>query len=345
VSTQAQQQPTGEVPPQMALMLMMTGYWVSQSIYVAARLGLADLLKDGPRTSEELAAETGTHAPTLYRLMRALASVGIFAEDEGGRFALTPLASAMQDGPGSARAMILHLGEAPSWQAWGDLLHSVRTGETAFAHVHGMEVFPFYAGRPESSQPFNQAMTEYSEAVGAAVTGAYDFSQFGRVIDVGGGQAGLITAILKANPAVKGVVFDLAQVVEGGRTRILAEGLAGRCEAVAGDFFKSVPEGGDAYVLKTIIHDWDEERAVAILQNINRAMQADGRLLLIETVVPPGNEPGLAKLGDLHMLVMTGGCERTEAGYRALFDAAGFELTRVIQTASPVSIIEGVRKK
>jgi ubiquinone/menaquinone biosynthesis C-methylase UbiE len=344
VSIQATQQQTGDMPPQMALMMMMTGYWVSQSIYVAAQLGLADLLKDGARTADELAESTGTHAPTLYRLLRALSSVGIFAEDENNRFSLTPLATALQTGPGSLRAMILHLGESPSWHAWGELLHSVRTGETAFIHAHGMEVFPFYANAPESSEPFNQAMTEYSEVVAAAVTKGYDFSQFNKVVDVGGGHAGLITAILKANPKVSGVVFDIGQVIEGGRARIESEGLADRCEAVAGDFFASVPEGGDAYVLKTIIHDWDDERAVAILKNIYEAMKADGKLLIIETVIPKGNEPSLSKLGDLHMLVMTGGCERTEDGYRALLRSAGFELTRVVPTESPMSIVEAIKK-
>ena len=343
MSTQAQPQPTNDVPPQMALMQMMTGYWVSQSIYVAAKLGIADLLKDGSKTSDELAATTGTHAPSLYRLLRALASVGLFIEDEKGRFTLTPLAAALQTAAGSARAMVLHLGERPSWQAWGDLLHSVRTGATAFPHANGMEVFPYYGQHPESQEPFNQAMTEYSEAVSGAVAEAYDFSQFGKVVDVGGGHGGLMTVILKRNPAVKGVVFDLPVVVGGTCSRIEAEGLADRCEVIGGDFFGSVPGGGDAYTLKTIIHDWDEERAGAILRNVHSAMNENGRLLIIETVIPVGNEPSLSKLSDVHMMVMTGGRERTEGEYGQLLESAGFKLTRVIPTESVVSIVEGVR--
>ncbi|HEX8142868.1 MAG TPA: methyltransferase [Pyrinomonadaceae bacterium] len=344
MSTQAQQQPVNEMPPQMVMLQMMSGYWVSQSLYVAARLGLADLLKDGPRTSEELARATGTHAPTLYRLLRALAGLGLFLEDEQGRFTLTPLSNTLQTGPGSVRAMILHLGEQPSWLAWGDLLRSVQTGETAFPRVNGMEVFPFYAAHPESQEPFNHAMTEASEVMSAAVTQAYDFSQFGKVVDVGAGHAGLITAILKSSPKVKGIAYDLPAVVEGAGERIEAEGLAGRCEAVGGDFFHSVPAGGDAYTLKMIIHDWDEARALSILRNIHGAMKDDGKLLIVETVIPEGNEPSFSKLGDLHMLVMTGGQERTAAQYQKLLDAAGFSLTRIIPTQSIVSIVEGIKK-
>jgi O-methyltransferase domain/Dimerisation domain len=333
MSTQAQTKAVSDAPPQMQMLEIMSGYWRSQSLYVAARLGLADLLKDGPQTSEELAARTGAHAPTLYRLLRALASIGVFAEEGNGRFGLTELAATLQSGPGSIRAMVLHLGERPSWDAWGDLLRSVQTGETAFARVHGMEVFPFYAEHPESQEPFNQAMTE-----------AYDFSQFCKVVDVGGGHGGLMTAILKKSDAVKGAVFDMPAVVEGARPRIEAEGFDGRCEIVAGNFFDSVPEGGDAYTLKMIVHDWDEERALAILRNIHRAMKADGKLLVIETVIPEGNEPAFSKLGDLHMLIMTGGRERTAAEYAKLFDEAGFKLTSVIPTQSIISIVEAVKK-
>lgn len=341
--TQAQLQPINDVPPQMALMQMMTGYWVSQSIYVTAKLGIADLLKDGSKTSDQLAEATGTHAPSLYRLLRALASVGVFIEDEKGRFTLTPIAAALRTDPGSARAMVLHLGERPSWQAWGNLLHSVQTGGTAFPHANGMEVFPYYGQHPESQEPFNQAMTEYSEVVSDTVTEAYDFSQFGKIVDVGGGHGGLMSVILKRNPAVKGAVFDLPMVVEGAGRRIEAEGFANRCEIIGGDFFSSVPSGGDAYTLKTIIHDWDEERARAILRNIHSAMNENGKILIIETVITPGNDSSFSKLGDVHMMVMTGGRERTEAEYGLLLESAGFKLTRVIPTESVVSIVEGVR--
>lgn len=343
MSQQTAVQNTGEMPPQMLVFQMMSGYWVSQAIYVAAKLDLAGWLKDGPKNSEELAATTSTHAPTLYRLLRSLSGLGLFSEDESGRFSLTPLAATLQDGPNSVRAMVLHLGENASWQAWGNLLHSIQTGETAFNHAHGMEVFPYYAQHPECNAVFNEAMTNYSEAVSAAVCEAYDFSRAGTIIDIGGGHGSLLAAILKATPNSKGILFDLPPAVAGARGRIEAEGLSERCELIGGDFFDSVPQGGDTYILKSIIHDWDEERAIAILKNIRRAMKPDGKLLLVETVIPPGNEPSPAKLGDLHMLVMTGGRERSRAEYGALFDAAGFQLVNVIPTESMVSIVEGVK--
>jgi hypothetical protein len=324
-------------------MQMMSGYWVAQALYVAATLGVADRLRDGPETAEALASATGAHAGSLFRLLRALSSLGVLAQDGQGRFALTPLGAALQSGPGTARAMVLHLGERPSWNAWGELLHCVRTGQTAFPRANGQEVFAYYGAHPESAEPFNQAMTEYSEAVSAAVVRAYGFSGISTLVDVGGGHGSLLAAILEANPRLKGIVFDLPEVVAGARVRIEAEGLGGRCELAGGDFFASVPSGADAYILKAIIHDWDDERALAILRNVHGAMAAEGKLLLAELVVPPGGEGALSKLSDLHMMVMTGGRERTEAEYGALLGAAGFRLTRIIPTESLVSVIEGVR--
>ncbi|MDT4969259.1 MAG: hypothetical protein QOJ64_3996 [Acidobacteriota bacterium] len=332
-----------DVPPQAIMMQMITGAWVSQLIYVAARLGIADLLKDGPRSADELAGSTKTDAPTLYRVMRALASLGIFAEDENKRFSMTPLATPLQAGPGSLRAMALHLAERPSWLAWGDLLYSVQTGKTAFPHVHGQEIFTYYAEHPESSEPFNQAMTNFSETVIAALIKSYDFSAATRLVDVGGGHGSLLAAVLKANPDMKGVLYDLSPAAEGAKQRVAEEGLADRCEVMAGDFFESVPAGGDTYIMKHIIHDWDEERAIAILKNCHRAMADDGRLLLIEAVIAPGNEPSLGKLMDINMLVLPGGRERTEKEYAELFSRVGFRLTKVTPTESPVSVIEGVK--
>ena len=329
-----------QLPPPLVLFQMLSGFMVSQALYVAARLGLADELANGPRTVEDLAAATETHAETLYRLLRALASVDLFAEDEHGRFGLTPLAAAMKSGPGSVRAMILHLGESPTWLAWGDLLNSIKTGATAFQSVHGQEVFPYYAGHPESSRPFNEAMTEYSQTVAAAVLKAYDFSRFAHIVDVGGGHGSLLTSILQNAPEASGVVFDLPAVIAGTRDQIEAAKLTGRCEAMGGNFFESVPAGGDAYVLKAIIHDWDDARAAGILRNIRRGIQPGGKLLLIETVVPPGNEPSFSKFGDLHMLVMTGGRERTQEQFATLCETAGFRLTRVVPTESMVSLVE-----
>lgn len=327
----------------MALLQMVTGAWVTQSIYVAARLGIADLLQDGPQTSDELAQQTGAHGPSLYRVLRALAGLGIFAEDENKRFSLTPLSEPLRSGPNSLRAMAIHLAEGPSWAAWGRLLDSVMTGETSFKLAHGSEVFPFYAAHPESLEPFNEAMTNFSEAVIAAIVPAYDFSSIKKLVDVGGGHGSLLAAILKANPDLRGVLFDLPPAVEGARARLQAAGVADRAELVGGDFFESVPMGGDAYLMKLIIHDWDDERAVKILKNIHAAMADGGKLLLIESVVPAGNEPSFSKGMDLQMLVMTGGRERTASEYRDLFAAGGFTLTRVIQTQSPLSIIEGTK--
>ncbi|MDQ3818582.1 MAG: acetylserotonin O-methyltransferase [Acidobacteriota bacterium] len=330
-----------DVPPQMALFQMATGFWVTQSIYVAARLGIADLLGDGPKTADELARATNTNSFMLYRVLRALAGLGIFAEDEQKRFGLTPLAEALQSGPNSFRAMAIHLAENSSWKAWGSLLESVRTGECAFKLANGLEVFPYYAEHKESFEPFNEAMTNFSEAVIKAIVPAYDFSSVRKLVDIGGGHGALLAAILKVNPETRGVLFDLPTVVGGAKERLEREGVTDRAEVLGGDFFESVPPGGDAYIMKLIIHDWDEERAVKILKNCHSAMEDGGRLLLVETVVPEGNEPSLSKMMDLQMLVMTGGRERTEAEYRELFAAAGFKLTRVIPTESPLSIVEG----
>jgi len=333
-----------ELPADVAFIRMATGLWVSKAIYVAARLGIADLLGSGPKTVEQLAAEAGAHAPTLRRLLRALAGVGVFREDAEGRYELTRFAEFLRAGvAGSQRGLVLHVGESPSWQAWDGLLESVRTGESAFRAVHGMEVFPYYAAHPESSEPFNAAMVEMSNVVAAAVTEAYDFSQFRRIADVGGGRGGLLAAILKATPSARGLVFDQPEVVAGARATMEAAGVASRCDYAGIDFFESVPEGADAHVLKWIIHDWDEERALTILHNCHRALADGGRLLLVEAVVPEGNEPSFSKLMDLQMLVMTGGRERTAAEYRALLAAAGFEMTKVIPTRSPVSIVEAVK--
>ena len=343
MSEQAVQARANEAPVADTFVQMATGHWVSKAIYVAARLRLADLLAGGSKSVEELAAGAGADAPTLYRLMRALAGVGIFKQEADARFQLTPLAEPLRSGPGTLRGMVLHLGESASWMAWDGLLESVRTGESAFKAVHGVEVFPYYAAHPESDEPFNEAMVGASRVVAEAVTRAYDFTPFGKIVDVGGGHGGLLTAILRAAPRARGVIFDQPQVAEGARASVEAAGLTERCETAGGDFFESVPEGGDAYVLKWIIHDWDDARALRILRNCRRAMREGGRLLLVEGVVPEGNEPAMAKLMDLQMLVMTGGRERTAGEFRALLAGAGFEMTRVVATDSPVSIVEAVR--
>jgi predicted O-methyltransferase YrrM len=324
------------------LLRMTSAAWVAQAIAVAAKLRLADLLEDGPKSFDELAAETATHPPSLYRLLRALASVGIFAENGEGRFELTPLATPLQsDVPGSVRAMCAMRGEPWFWGAWGDLLHCVTTGESAFEHRHGKGLFELLSGDPAAMSLFAEAMTSMSETESAAVLAAHDFSAAKTVVDVGGGQGFLLAAILQANPSLRGVLFDLPDTVTRAHRVFESAGVRDRLEVIGGSFFDAVPAGGDAYMLKSVIHDWDDDRAVAILANCRRAMTTSGTLLLIERVIPSGNEPSVAKWMDVNMLVATGGRERTEAEYRSLYASAGFELTRITATAAYMSLIEG----
>jgi SAM-dependent methyltransferase len=332
-----------DIPPPVAMLQMIAGFWVSRAIYIAAKLGIADLLKDGPKNSEELAQVTGMHALSLYRVLRALASVGVFAEDEHGRFVLTSLAATLRtDVPGSLCAFATaELGE-DHYPAWGEVLHSVKTGEIAFDHLFGMDVWQYRAQHPEDGRIFDEAMASFSSVVNAAIVASYDFSSIGKIVDVGGGDGSLIASILKANLQTKGVLFDLLHVTAGARQRLEREGLTERCEVVAGDFFGSVPNGGDAYLLKWIIHDWDDDRSVTLLKNCHRAMAKNGKLLVVEAIIPLDNAPSFHKFMDLNMLVMTGGRERTEAEYQALLEAAGFRLTRVISTQSEMRVIEGV---
>ena len=332
-----------QVPPSATLTEMILGYQRSQALYVAAKLGIADLLKEGPRSCEELAQATGTHARSLYRVLRYLASIGVFNEGKPAEFELTPLAIGLQTGvPGSQRAMAIMYGEE-HYRAWGEILYSVRTGEPAFNHIFGQGVFAYLADHPEAAAVVNEGMTDVATQMAAAVVQAYDFSSYGTIVDVGGGYGTFLTALLQAHPQVRGILFDQPNVVAGAAKQIEASGLAGRCHTVAGDFFTAVPAGGDAYVLTRVIHDWDEAHSIAILKSCCRAMADHGTLLVIERMIPPGNTPSRSKLADLNMLVFTGDCERTEAEYRALFAAAGFTLRQIIHTQSPFSIIEGVR--
>lgn len=331
----------GSVPP--TLLELLSGSWVSQSIYVAAKLGIADFLKDGPKTSEELADSVGANGQSLYRVMRALSSVGVFAEMEGGRFSLTPLSALLQTGvPGSLRAWAIMLGEEPYRAAWGALLHTVKTGETAFNRVYSTGRFEYLARHPEAAKTFNEAMIGLTTQAAMAAVAAYDFAGARTIIDVGGGHGILLEAVLKANPHLGGVLFETPTVIEGAKKRLEACGLGGRCKAIGGDFFHSVPSGGDVYTLSAVIHDWDDERSITILKNCHRALGGKGKLLLLELVLPPSNERSFATLMDINMMVITGGRERTESEYRALLTAASFKLTRIIPTQSPRSLIEGV---
>jgi hypothetical protein len=305
--------------------------------------GVADLLRDSPCSSDDLAVACGAHAPTLYRLLRALASVGVFTELDGHRFALTPLAELLRsDAPGSMRALGRMYG-SEQYRAWGELLESVRTGQPAFDRTFGASYFDYLARSPEADAIFNAAMTGWTTQVAEAVIAAYDFSGVDTVVDVGGGHGLLLTTILRAHPAMRGVLFERPHVVKGAQQHLQAAGVTDRCATDGGDFFASVTEGGDVYILAQILHDWDDERCGVILANCHRAMHPAGKLLVVEQVLPPANEPSLGKWLALHMLVMLTGRERTEAEYRDLLGAARFDLTRVIPTFSGASIVEGVR--
>ena len=332
-----------EAPP-MALLHMLTGCWISQALYVAAKLNIADLLQEGPKSCTELAEATQMHAGALYRVLRALASVSVFVEDEAGRFSLTPLAEPLRsDAPGSLRAFAIMLGAPEHWRAWEGVLHSVRTGQPAFDHVFGIPLFQYFPAHPEAARIFDDAMTSRSSQENAAIVAAYDFAAAHTVVDVGGGQGTLLASILHAHSKVRGVLFDLPHVITPARTRIERAGQAARWECLAGDFFAAVPARGDCYLLKKVIHDWDDERAQRILTNCRTAMAGTGRLLLIEPLIPPGNEASFNKLLDLLMLVWNaGGRERTEREHQGLLAAAGFTLSRVIPTRAGVSIIEAV---
>jgi hypothetical protein len=333
----------GDQKPSAALLGLVNGYQVSQAIHVAATLGIADLLDSGPRSSDDLAEATGTHPRALYRLLRALASVGVFREDNDRRFALTPLGECLQfDAIEPVGPWAVYIGQLEFWQTWGHLLHSVRTGENAFRHIHGMNVWEYRARSPEAGAIFDRAMTGLSRGVTEAVLKAYDFAQFASVVDVGGGQGALLAAILAKHPSARGVVFDQPQVVAGAGPVLRAAGVADRCQVVGGDFFEAVPDGGDAYVLKSILHDWEDEQATAILRSCRRAIGPGGKLLVIEREISPPNAGARAKFVDLLMMVGAGGRERTREEWASLFAAGGFRLVGVTPTENMWSVIEGV---
>jgi hypothetical protein len=323
------------------MLQIISGFWISRAVYVIGKLGIPDLLQTGPKTAAELASATNTHAPSLFRILRALVSVGVLNSSDGERFAQTPLSETLvTDAPGSLRWFaISELGQE-HYPAWGNVMHSVKTGEIAFDNFFGVDIWKYFQQNPEDAAVFNNSMSNITAAANEAITSLYDFSQFGTLVDVGGGHGGLITSILKQNPELKGVLFDAPEVIEGARPKIEAAGLADRLETVAGNFFQSVPAGGDAYIMKWIIHDWDDEKSNTILRNCRSQMPANGKLILVDSVVPETNEPHFSKFIDLNMLVMTGGKERTEKEFAQLLADAGFKLLRVIPTDLPTSIIE-----
>lgn len=325
-----------------ALQQMTDGYWVTQIIYVAARLGIADLLDDRPRAIDVLARDTGTHEPSLRRLMRALTGLGVFGQTENGEYENTALGCCLVTGsPGALRARAILSGEV-WYQGWGRLLESVQTGETAFDRVFGQPLFEYLTANAQAAATFNEMMASSTEAAARAVSAVYDFSWANVLVDVGGGTGAFLATILGANPRARGILFDRQDVAAAAGDLLASRGVADRCQVAAGNFFDAVPSGGDAYILSWIIHDWDDDRSITVLRNCRRAITRDGRVLVMELVIPPGNEASLSKLYDISMLVLTGGRERREDEYRELLAAANLRLTRVIPTGVSRSIIEAV---
>lgn len=325
---------------------LIGGYRVSQAMYVVAKLDIAGLLADGPRTRDELAEATGTHPGALYRVLRFLAGAGLFHEVAPHQFALTSLGAGLRaDVPSSIRPHVLMLLGEEEWQTWGDLLHSVRTGETAFEHVHGMGRFEYFHEHPDAAAIFNRAMTSNTAQSGTAITQEYDFAGIHHLVDVGGGHGLLLATVLQAHPEMQGTLFDRPEVVAGATTVLHGAGIADRCAIVAGDFFVSVPTGADAYILRQIIHDWNDDQAIHILKNCRRALHGRGKVVVVERRLGHDYREALPVLHlDLQMLVNLGGGERTDEEYDVLFAAAGFQLTTIIplHDSAQFTVFEGV---
>ncbi|MBA2705041.1 MAG: methyltransferase [Blastocatellia bacterium] len=329
----------------MALMNLTAGKCVTQALAVVAELGIADLLKDGAKSVVDIARAANASEDGIYRLLRALASVGLFAETGKRRFRLTPLGKLLRsDSPEALGGYARFTGHQSMWKPWGEFRHSIRTGEPAFDHVFAMPIFEYFAKTPEAAAVFDAAMTSISTFESKAVAAAYDFSGVNTLVDVAGGHGLLISTILKANRKMGGILFDLPHVTAGAQALLQSRGVADRCRIVSGDFFASVPEGGDAYIMKHIIHDWDAERAAQILRNCHRALRPGGKVLIVDAVIPPGNAAHFGKLLDLEMLVLTPrGRERTRAEFENLLKRSGFRLRRVFSTETHLSLVEGVR--
>lgn len=336
--------PTDKRPlAQDTMLAHITGYWVSQLVFVAAKLGIAEQLARGPRTPEALAKKVGADAGALRRVLRALASIGIFAETPRGTFKLTPLAATLREGaPGSLKHFALMMVEGYNWSAWQELLDGVKTGLLPFPRVHGQAIFDYLRDHPEDDRIFSASMASISGPENAAVARALDFGRFRTLVDVGGAHGHLLATILGRHRRLRGVLYDQPQVVANAPASgfITARGVAGRIEVEGGNFFNAVPQGADAYIMKYIMHDWTDDQCARILGHIRRAMAPGGRVLVVEHVIRPGNAPDWGKMLDINMLVLTGGRERTKDEFAALFARAGLRLRRVHKTAAAVSIVE-----
>ncbi len=331
------------LPPHVQLIQMATGAWVARTLHAAAMMGLADQLAVGPKTAAELAGPLRAHAPSLHRLMRTLASLGVLAEQKEQRYSLTPLGEALKlNAPGSARSTVLTFGSPWAQSAWDHLVYSVQSGKTGFEKAQGMPLFDYLARHPEAASLFNETMVGFHSQEPPAVAAAYDFSTFKTIVDVGGGTGNLLAAILTHYAGPRGVLFDLPHVATEASSLLKAKGVNNRVTIEAGDFFISVPAGGDAYLLSHIIHDWDEDQCLTILRNIRKAMNSGGRLLITEMVLPAGDTPHPGKMLDIAMLVWPGGQERTLAEYDRLLSKGRFHLARVVPTESAVNVMEAV---
>jgi hypothetical protein len=330
-------------PPPPALVLqMLTGKWVSQAISTAAQLRIPDLLAAGARSLEDLAAESQTNTRSLLGLLRALASVGVFAERSDTRFENTPMSEVLRsDAPRSMRALALFLGDQPTWRAWGELPYTIRTGRSAFRQAHGELPYEYFAKHPEAASYFNEAFTSFSAQEMDAIHKAFDFSKTETLVDVGGGQGAMLASILRKNARQRGILFDQSHVVRGAEAIIASYEVVQRCEIMGGDFFVSVPAGAEGYLLKHVLFNWNDDDALKILTSVRRAMPPEGRLYVIDPVIQPGNGQTFAKFMDLEMMVLhDGGCQRTQAEFAKLLERAAFKMLRVVDTEAPSSIIE-----
>lgn len=337
---------TAQPQPAEVLMQFACGFMASRALSIVAELRIADLLANGPKPVAELAKATKTNEDALYRVLRALASVGIFTEVAPRKFGLNPTSELLQSNiPGSLHAMVRFMCDGFHFTTYAEMMHAVKTGETVCQRVLGMPVFEYFAKDRQEGEVFNDAMTSFSSLVIPAVLEVYDFSPISTLMDVAGGHGFVLTSILEKYPQMKGILFEMEHVCEGARARIAGLECKGRCQVVTGDFFKSIPAGADAIIMKHIIHDWDDEKALTILKNCHRALadKPNAKVILLEAVLPAGNEPHLGKFIDLEMLMMPGGRERTEKEFRTLFAKAGFQLTRVVPNKSPLSVVEAER--
>ncbi len=332
------------VPPEIAMLEQITTFWLGHAIHTAAYFNIADKLVEKPKTVKELADEIQCHEDTLYRIMRLLASNGIFKETEYRKFGLTPMGKTLVSGDQSIKNMVMFQYSEYYQKAWSNIIHSVKTGQPSFESIYGVDIFKYFVEHPDQGEYFNKAMIFDSVQSGAAVVSGYSFAGCKSIVDFGGGHGFLLGCILQSNPSMTGILFDLPHVVEGAPETLRTFGVEDRVQLVGGDFFKELPEGADAYIARNIIHDWDDKACIVILKNISRAMADKSKVIIVDTVISEDNEPSFGKMLDINMLVgSSGGRERTKKEYDSIFMKSGLKLTKITPLASPYSIIEGIK--